>query len=162
MSSLCSFIIRCLAFQIILILLTVHSLMDGLTEDAVSLATNGALKLVHFILVDAPPLAVWSLTVETVGQSTLGLSHDTFVIRLKFLFCNTLHTSKCIVIKILNIHPWLKMVHMYRYRTCKLKVYNTGRQWDGSPRFQLLDLPIVVKDEHSRLPKFMSPTKTKY
>ena len=64
--------------------------MDGLTEDTVRLPANGTPKLIHLILVDAPPTAVGSLTVETVGQGTLGLSHDTFVIGLQLFFCDTL------------------------------------------------------------------------
>ena len=73
--------------------------MDGLAEDAVGLATDGALELVHFVLVDAPPSAVGGLAVEAVGKSTLTLGHKAFVVGLELFFCNTLHMSKCIRLK---------------------------------------------------------------
>ena len=82
MSSLRGFIIFRLSLQVILILLTVHSLVVGLAEDAVGLAADGALELVHLVLVDAPASAVGGLAVEAVGKSALGLGHDAFVVSL--------------------------------------------------------------------------------
>ena len=82
MSGLRGFIIFRLSLQVILILLTVHSLVVGLAEDAVGLAADGALKLIHLVLVDAPPSAVGGLAVEAVGKSALGLGHDAFVVSL--------------------------------------------------------------------------------
>jgi hypothetical protein len=90
LSSFGCFIVFSHALQVVLILLTVHSLVVGLAEDAVGLAANRALELVDLVLVDTPPSAVGSLAVETVGQSTLGLGHDTFVVGLELFFCNTL------------------------------------------------------------------------
>ena len=70
--------------------------MVGVTEDAVGLPADRALELVHFVLVDAPSSAVGGLAVEAVGQSALGLGHNTSVVSLELFFCDTLHRSKCI------------------------------------------------------------------
>ena len=47
LSFLCSFVIVCLAFDVILVLLAIHTLMDGLTEKAIDVATGWTPVLIH-------------------------------------------------------------------------------------------------------------------
>lgn len=58
--------------QVVLVLLTVHLLMNGLAKQAVDVETHGAGELIDIILKEAPPLAVRCLAVVAEGTSILG------------------------------------------------------------------------------------------
>ena len=61
-----SLIIGCSSLQVLLVLLTVHVLVDSLALDAVQLAADGAVEVVHLIRIETESQAVGSLAVVAV------------------------------------------------------------------------------------------------
>lgn len=55
--------------QVILVLLAVHLLVDGLTEQAVDVEAHRAGELIDIILKETPSLAVWGLAVVAEGTA---------------------------------------------------------------------------------------------
>lgn len=64
-------VVLCTDAQVILVVLAVHAFMDGPAENAVGFIAEFTVELVDFILVDAPPSTVGSLTVEAVLRAAL-------------------------------------------------------------------------------------------
>lgn len=65
-SFLSCFIILCSYTQVILVVLAIHVFVDGPAENAVGFVAEFTVKFIDFILIDAPPTTVGSLTVEAV------------------------------------------------------------------------------------------------
>ena len=85
-----SLIVSSTPLQVILVLLAVHVLVNGLTQEAVLLLADGAVEVIHLVLVEAEPLAVVGTTVEAVGSCTLGLPESSLVQLLKLLLRDNL------------------------------------------------------------------------
>lgn len=85
------FIIGCPPLQVILVPLAVHALMDGLAQEAIHLAADGAVELVHLILIETEPLTVGGAAVVAVGSHTLSLLQTSLVQLQKLLRSNQLH-----------------------------------------------------------------------
>lgn len=69
---LSSHVILCSDPQVCLVLLTVHSLVDGLARQAVLLSTHWAVKEVDQVFINAPAGAVRCLTVVAVDLLALS------------------------------------------------------------------------------------------
>ena len=80
-------IIGCSSLQVLLVLLTVHVLMDSLALDAVHLVADGAVEAVHLVPAEAESLAVGGLAVVAVGVCTLCFPQALLVQLLQLLRC---------------------------------------------------------------------------
>lgn len=69
------FVGSCILLHLFLILLAIHALMNYLTGEAVSEVADRAQILIHIVLINAPPSAVWSLAVKGILDLAFGYSH---------------------------------------------------------------------------------------
>ena len=88
----CGIICR-LPVNVILVLFTVHALVDGLAQQAVGLVADGAGEVVDIVLVHAPTRAVCRLAVEGIFHDSLCLGYSTLLKLLKLSLCQHLHTT---------------------------------------------------------------------
>ena len=82
-----SLIIGCTSLEVILVLLAVHPIMDGFTQDAVLFVAHLAGELIYIIVIETESFAVWCPTVEAVSISIFSLSKTPKMNIFNFLFC---------------------------------------------------------------------------
>ncbi len=60
--------------EIVLILLTIHALVNSLTQETVTLVAHRTLELVYIVLIETESCTIGSLTMEAVGGGVLCLT----------------------------------------------------------------------------------------
>jgi hypothetical protein len=87
------FIIGSSPLQVVLILLTIHALVDSLAQDTVLLRANRAVELIDLVLIEAEPLAVGCAAVEAVWSCILCLPEASLIQSNKLFLGNNLRDS---------------------------------------------------------------------
>ena len=99
-------VVGCPDAEIFLVLLAVHSFMDGSARQAVLVTTHGAAEEVDEILVDAPALAVRSLAVVAVDLLALCQVQAAAQEALVHLVRHQLRRELCSLIRsVCNVFP---------------------------------------------------------
>ena len=87
LGSLGSCIIDCTSLEVILVLLAVHPIMDGFTQDRVLFIAHLTVEFIYIIVIETEPRAVWCPAMEgVVTSSILGYSKNTIVPIIQFLW----------------------------------------------------------------------------
>ena len=83
LSGLGSFVIRSPSLQVILILFTIHTFMDGLAEETIPFSAHWALELIHSIFIKTKSSTVCCFAVKAVRRGTFGFTKTPSMDRFK-------------------------------------------------------------------------------